>query len=42
MKKQAIFFDLDGTLLPMYMEEFTNGYFKYLFAKIRHFIFVCA
>ena len=35
MKYKAILFDMDGTLLPMYMEEFTNGYFKYLFAKIR-------
>lgn len=26
----TVFFDLDGTLLPMEMEEFTNGYFKYL------------
>ena len=34
MKKQAIFFDLDGTLLPMEQERFTNGYFKFLAAKV--------
>lgn len=28
-----ILFDLDGTLLPMNMEEFTNGYFKHLVKK---------
>ena len=28
-----ILFDLDGTLLPMDMEEFTTGYFKLLVAK---------
>lgn len=27
---KAVFFDLDGTLLPMNEEEFTNAYFKYL------------
>ena len=32
--KQAILFDLDGTLLPMDQEEFTNGYFKLLAAKM--------
>lgn len=31
--KDAILFDLDGTLLPMQMEEFTNGYFKLLAKK---------
>lgn len=28
-----ILFDLDGTLLPMVMEEFTTGYFKFLVKK---------
>lgn len=32
--KQAILFDLDGTLLPMDQEEFTGGYFKLLAAKM--------
>ena len=32
--KQAILFDLDGTLLPMDQEEFTSGYFKLLAAKM--------
>lgn len=32
--KQAILFDLDGTLLPMDQEEFTNGYFRLLAAKM--------
>ncbi len=31
--KDAILFDLDGTLLPMQMEEFTTGYFKLLAKK---------
>ena len=32
MKKyDAIMFDLDGTLLPMDMDEFTKGYFGYLY-----------
>ena len=31
---KAVFFDLDGTLLPMNQEEFTNGYFKYLIKKL--------
>lgn len=30
MKYKAIFFDLDGTLLPMDQEKFTNVYFKEL------------
>ncbi len=35
MKKiKAILFDLDGTLLPMDQEEFTNYYFKFLIAKM--------
>lgn len=33
---KAIFFDLDGTLLPMDMEEFTKGYFKRLYKKVMH------
>ena len=32
--KQAILFDLDGTLLPMDQEQFTKGYFKLLAAKM--------
>lgn len=28
-----VLFDLDGTLLPMNMEEFTNGYFAFLVKK---------
>lgn len=32
--KQAILFDLDGTLLPMEQEAFTNAYFKLLSAKM--------
>ena len=31
---RAIMFDLDGTLLPMDMEEFTSGYFKELYKKV--------
>lgn len=34
MRKKAILFDLDGTLLPMDQEEFTGGYFKYLAKKM--------
>ena len=34
MKKiKMVLFDLDGTLLPMDMEEFTGGYFKLLASK---------
>ena len=33
-KKRAILFDLDGTLLPMNQEEFTNGYFRFLAKKL--------
>lgn len=29
-KYKAILFDMDGTLLPMDMKEFTSGYFKFL------------
>lgn len=35
---KAILFDMDGTLLPMEMESFTNGYFKLLFAKLAKYI----
>ena len=31
---KMVMFDLDGTLLPMDMEEFTGGYFKQLAAKV--------
>ena len=31
---KAILFDLDGTLLPMDMDEFTNGYFKELYKAV--------
>ena len=31
---KAILFDLDGTLLPMDMEEFTNGYFGELYKSV--------
>lgn len=31
---QAVFFDLDGTLLPMDQDAFTNGYFKFLVKKL--------
>lgn len=31
---KAVFFDLDGTLLPMDNEEFTKGYFKLLVKKL--------
>lgn len=34
MKYKAIFFDLDGTLLPMDNEVFTKGYFKELAKKL--------
>ena len=33
MALKMVFFDLDGTLLPMDMDEFTMGYFKMLAAK---------
>lgn len=32
---KAVFFDLDGTLLPMDMQEFTNGYFELLTKKAK-------
>ena len=31
---KAVLFDLDGTLLPMDMDEFTSGYFKFLVKKL--------
>lgn len=34
MKYKAILFDMDGTLVPMDMKEFTNGYFKFLAQKL--------
>ena len=34
MKFSTVMFDLDGTLLPMDMEEFTNGYFGLLTEKM--------
>ena len=33
MSIKMVMFDLDGTLLPMDMDEFTSGYFKMLAAK---------
>lgn len=38
-KYEAILFDMDGTLIPMDMEEFTNGYFKELGKKLSAFNF---
>ena len=34
-----LLFDLDGTLLPMDMDHFTNGYFKILVAKLSQYGF---
>lgn len=34
MKITCVLFDLDGTLLPMNQEKFTNGYFKMLVKKL--------
>lgn len=36
MKYKAIFFDMDGTLVPMDTQSFTGGYFKFLYAKLAH------
>lgn len=36
-KIKAVFFDLDGTLLPMDMDVFTNGYFKFLVKKAANY-----
>ena len=33
---KAVFFDLDGTLLPMDDKEFTKGYFYMLYEKVKH------
>ncbi len=33
-KYKAILFDMDGTLLPMDMKEFTTGYFKFLWKAL--------
>ena len=35
MPVKMVLFDLDGTLLPMDMDEFTNGYFKLLAKKAK-------
>ena len=37
MSVQMVMFDLDGTLLPMDMDEFTGGYFKMLAKKAAPF-----
>ncbi len=34
---KAVLFDLDGTLLPMNEEEFTNGYFGFLCKRLEKF-----
>ena len=34
MEIKNVLFDLDGTLLPMDMERFTNGYFQLLTEKM--------
>ena len=34
MTLKMVLFDLDGTLLPMVMDEFTGGYFKMLAEKL--------
>lgn len=36
-KYKAIFFDMDGTLLPMDMKEFTDGYFGLLYEQVKKF-----
>lgn len=38
MKYKAILFDMDGTLVPMNMKEFTYGYFEFLSKKLSPFI----
>lgn len=38
-KYKCIMFDMDGTLLPMDMHEFTHGYFKYLCKRLAPFGF---
>ena len=37
MAVKTVFFDLDGTLLPMDQDEFTRGYFKLLAEKLAPF-----
>lgn len=34
---KAILFDMDGTLLPMDMKEFTSGYFKFLWKALQKY-----
>ncbi|MCF0110476.1 MAG: HAD family hydrolase, partial [Erysipelotrichaceae bacterium] len=34
MKYQAILFDMDGTLVPMDLQTFLNGYLKLLLKKL--------
>lgn len=34
MQYKAILFDMDGTLLPMDMNTFAKGYFRFLYAKL--------
>ena len=36
-KYKAILFDMDGTLLPMDMQEFTSGYFKLLYKDLEEY-----
>lgn len=38
-KYKCIMFDMDGTLLPMDMKEFTGGYFKFLCERLRPYGF---
>ena len=33
-KYKAILYDMDGTLVPMDMKEFTDGYFKLLAKRL--------
>ena len=37
MKRQAILFDLDGTLLPMDLDRFVEGYFGFLAKRFSEF-----
>ena len=34
MAIKAVLFDLDGTLLPMDLDQFTSGYFRFLIKKL--------
>lgn len=36
MKYKAVLFDLDGTLLPLDLDQFLNDYFRALSAKVAH------